>query len=57
MDVNSINEAPAVTTNDEEENKHREMFNSQMLKLLEEGKINKIMKQVDYAEAINLECQ
>jgi hypothetical protein len=30
------------------------MLNSQMLKLLEEGKINKIMKQVDYAEAINL---
>ena len=63
MDVNSINEAPAVTTNEknpesinvvEEENRHREMFNSQMLKLLEEGKINKIMKQVDYAEAINL---
>jgi hypothetical protein len=63
MDVNSINEAPAVTTNDknsdsinvvEEENRHREMFNSQMLKLLEEGKINKIMKQEDYAEAINL---
>ena len=49
MDVNSINEAPAVTTNEknpesinvvEEENRHREMFNSQMLKLLEEGKIN-----------------
>jgi hypothetical protein len=63
MDVNSINEAPVVTTNDknqeiinvvEEENRHREMFNTQMLKLLEEGKINKIMKQVDYAEAINL---
>ena len=32
----------------DEEKRHRDMLNSHMFKSLEDGKINKIMKQVDY---------
>ena len=59
MDVDSSNivanaEATLSINVVDEEKRHRDMFNSHMFKLLDDGKINKIMKQVDYEDSINL---
>jgi hypothetical protein len=59
MDVDSINvvsntEATEPIIAVDEEKRHREMFNNHNLKLLDDGKINKIMKQFDYDDSIKL---
>jgi|694.fasta_scaffold50827_3 hypothetical protein len=59
MDVDSINvvsntEATEPFIAVDEQKRHRDIFNNHMLKLLDDGKINKIMKQVDYDDSIKL---